>query len=204
MLFTTQRGAKLQAASVCSAILTTLLPSIISSAALAQSATQNQTVPGQSPPYQPYSQQPVQLQPALIPAGVPPADTAGRGPNAQSAQGPQFGQGIIATTTQQIEGYHIRRYLGVVRGVKVFQPTIGESIRAGFKGIIGGNIGAYTEMCEKTRQQAYDQLLERSTALGANAVLGLHFDSSSFSLGTSEMGTEVICYGTAVYIEADR
>jgi len=111
---------------------------------------------------------------------------------------------IFATTTQQVDGYHVRRYIGVVRGVKVFQPTIGQNFRASFKGIVGGNIGAYAEMCEKARQEAYDQLMSRSAALGANAVVGLHFDSSSFSVGGSEMGTEVICYGTAVLLEADH
>lgn len=112
--------------------------------------------------------------------------------------------GIIVTTTPTVDGYHVRRYLGVVRGVRVFQPTIGESFRAGFKGIIGGNIGAYVEMCEKARQQAYDQLIERCTALGANGILGFRYDSAAFSVNSSEMGTEVICYGTAVYLEQNR
>ena len=112
---------------------------------------------------------------------------------------------IVATTTNGIDGYHVRRYLGVVRGIKVFQPTIGQNFRAGLKGIIGGNISSYSEMIEKARQEAYEQLLTRSTALGANAVIGLHYDSSAFGLGgASEMGTEVICYGTAVYLEADH
>jgi uncharacterized protein YbjQ (UPF0145 family) len=112
---------------------------------------------------------------------------------------------IVATTTNGIDGYHVRRYLGVVRGIKVFQPTIGQNFRAGLKGIIGGNISSYSEMIEKARGEAYDQLLARSTALGANAVIGLHYDSSAFGVGgSSEMGTEVICYGTAVYLEADH
>jgi uncharacterized protein YbjQ (UPF0145 family) len=112
--------------------------------------------------------------------------------------------GITVTTTPQIDGYHVRRYLGIVRGVRVFQPTIGESFKASFKGIIGGNIGSYVEMCEKAREQAYDQMLERCTARGANAVLGFRYDNAAFSVNSSEMGTEVICYGTAVYIEPNQ
>jgi uncharacterized protein YbjQ (UPF0145 family) len=176
-------------------LLPGLLPGLQSSnLGLAQSSDQSQPLPDQSSQYQPSTREQGRLR-SQAPSGPPPADIA------SAAAG---NSGILASTTQHIDGYHASRYLGVVRGVKVFQPTIGESFRAGFKGIIGGNIGAYTEMCEKARQQAYDQLLARSTALGANAVLGLHFDSSSFSLGSSEMGTEVICYGTAVYLEADR
>lgn len=112
--------------------------------------------------------------------------------------------GITVTTTPQIDGYHVRRYLGIVRGVRVFQPTIGESFKASFKGIIGGNIGSYVEMAEKAREQAYDLMLDRCTTLGANAVLGFRYDNAAFSVNSSEMGTEVICYGTAVYLEANR
>jgi len=69
----------------------------------------------------------------------------------------------------------------------------------GLKNIIGGRIGAYTEMCEQARQQAYDLLLEHAAELGANAVVGLHYDASEVvSRGSA---TEVLCYGTAVVIE---
>ena len=95
---------------------------------------------------------------------------------------------IVATTTEKIDGYHVRRYLGVVRGIKVFQPSIGQNLRAGLRGIIGGNIASYSEMIEKARQEAYDQLLQRSTALGANAVVGLRYDSSAFGLNGSAEG----------------
>jgi len=150
---------------------------------------------GQSRPAQATPQyQPINLNPGL------PASTA-TAPVTPPLDGVPT---IFATTTQNVDGYHVRRYIGVVRGVKVFQPTIGQNFRASFKGIVGGNIGAYSEMCEKARQEAYDQLMSRSAALGANAVIGLRFDSSSFSLGGSEMGTEVICYGTAVLLENNQ
>ena len=110
---------------------------------------------------------------------------------------------IPVTTTFTIEGYRIKSYLGVVRGIIVRAPTIAQGIMGGLKSIIGGRIGAYTEMCEQTRQQAYDLLIDHATALGANAVVGLRFDASD--IGTKTSGaTEVLCYGTAVVLEPEQ
>jgi len=107
---------------------------------------------------------------------------------------------IPVTTTFTIEGYRIKRYLGVVRGIIVRAPTITQGILGGLKSIIGGRIGAYTEMCEQTRQQAYDLILEHAQALGANAIVGLRYDASD--IGARGGGaTEVLCYGTAVVLE---
>jgi uncharacterized protein YbjQ (UPF0145 family) len=102
------------------------------------------------------------------------------------------------TTTFTIEGYRIERYLGVVRGIIVRAPTISQGILGGLKSIVGGRIGAYTEMCEQTRQQAYDLMIDHAVALGANAVVGLRFDASEVASKSS--ATEVLCYGTAVVI----
>src|SRR5882757_6807136 len=77
------------------------------------------------------------------------------------------------TTTFTIEGYRIRQYLGVVRGITVRSPTISQGILGGLKSIIGGQIGSYTDMCEQTRQQAYDLLIDHARAVGANAIVGL-------------------------------
>lgn len=106
------------------------------------------------------------------------------------------------TTTFTIEGYRIARYLGVVRGIIVRAPTISQGILGGLKSIVGGNIGAYTEMCEQARQQAYALLIDHARALGANAVVGLRYDASEIG-GKSSSSTEVLCYGTAVVIEAE-
>lgn len=108
---------------------------------------------------------------------------------------------IPVTTTFTIEGYRIKRYLGVVRGIIVRSPTIAQGILGGLKSIIGGRIGAYIEMCEQTRQQAYDLMLDHAVALGANAVVGLRFDASD--VGSKVSATEVLCYGTAVFIEPE-
>lgn len=110
---------------------------------------------------------------------------------------------IVVSTTFQIEGHRIVRYLGVVRGIIVRAPTITQGIMGGLKSIIGGNIGAYTEMCEQARQQAYDLLIDHARAVGANAIVGLHYDASEIG-GKASGATEVLCYGTAVVIEPMR
>src|SRR6266568_3036970 len=97
--------------------------------------------------------------------------------------------GLPVTTTFTIEGYRIRQYMGVVRGIIVRAPTISQGILGGLKSIIGGHIGAYTEMCEQTRQQAYDLMVDHARQLGANEV------------ASKASATEVLCYGTAVVIE---
>jgi uncharacterized protein YbjQ (UPF0145 family) len=104
------------------------------------------------------------------------------------------------TTTLSFDGYRIVDYRGVVRGIIVRSPTISQGFFGGLKSIIGGNIGAYTEMCEQARQQAYDLLLEHAEAVGANAVVGLRYDASEIGSKNSS-ATEVLCYGTAVVIE---
>ena len=74
-----------------------------------------------------------------------------------------------------------------------------QGLVGGLKNIIGGQIGAYTEMCEQARQQAYDLMIEHAVQIGANAVVGLRYDASEVvSKGSA---TEVLCYGTAVVIE---
>jgi uncharacterized protein YbjQ (UPF0145 family) len=103
------------------------------------------------------------------------------------------------TTTFSFEGYRIREYKGVVRGIIVRAPTIAQGIVGGLKNIIGGQIGAYAEMCEQARQQAYDRMIQHAAEAGANGVVGLRYDASEVvSKGSA---TEVLCYGTAVVIE---
>jgi uncharacterized protein YbjQ (UPF0145 family) len=117
---------------------------------------------------------------------------------------PYSGGGVHlpVTTTFTIDGFHIVRYLGIVRGLIVRAPTISQGILGGLKSIIGGHIGAYTEMCEQTRQQAYDLLIQHAMMIGANAVVGFRYDASEIG-GKNVSATEVLCYGTAVVIEPD-
>ena len=105
---------------------------------------------------------------------------------------------MFVTTTFSIEGYKITGYKGIVRGIIVRSPTIIQGFVGGLKNIIGGRIGAYTEMCEQARSQAFDLLCQHAEALGANAIVGMRYDASEVvSKGSA---TEVLCYGTAVVV----
>jgi uncharacterized protein YbjQ (UPF0145 family) len=109
---------------------------------------------------------------------------------------------MMVTTTFSFEGYRIKEYRGLIRGIIVRAPTIAQGIIGGLKNIIGGNIGAYTEMCEQAREQAYDLLIQHANEVGANAIVGLRYDASEVvSKGSA---TEVLCYGTAVIVEKER
>jgi len=106
---------------------------------------------------------------------------------------------LAVTTTFTIEGYRIVEYKGIARGIIVRAPTIAQGIMGGLKNIIGGRIGAYTEMCEQARFQAYELLIQHAAEMGANAIVGLRYDASD--VGGTTSATEVLCYGTAVVIE---
>lgn len=106
---------------------------------------------------------------------------------------------MIVSTTFTLEGYRIREYRGVVRGIIVRAPTISQGILGGLKSIVGGQIGAYTEMCEQARQQAFDLLVRHAREIGANAILGMRYDAAEVAAAHS--ATEVLCYGTAVVVE---
>ena len=106
---------------------------------------------------------------------------------------------LIVSTTFDVQGRRIREYKGVVRGLTVRAPTISQGILGGLKSIVGGQIGAYTEMCEQARQTAYDRMVEHARTLGANGVVGMSFDAAEVAARAS--ATEVLCYGTAVVLE---
>jgi uncharacterized protein YbjQ (UPF0145 family) len=105
------------------------------------------------------------------------------------------------STTFSIEGSRITQYKGLVRGIVVRSPTISQGILGGLKGLIGGQIGAYAEMCEQAREQAFEKLVEHAGELGANAIVGIRYESSEVG-GDRSAATEVLCYGTAVVISA--
>ncbi len=113
------------------------------------------------------------------------------------------GSKVFVTTTFTIEGHQIVEYKGVVRGIIVRAPTITQGIIGGLKSIIGGQIGAYATMCEQARQQAYDLLIDHAREVGANAVVGLRYESSEVG-GKAAAATEVLCYGTAVVVRPSR
>lgn len=103
---------------------------------------------------------------------------------------------ILVTTTNSIDGKTVNRYLGVVRGIVVRSPTISQGIMGGLKAIVGGKIGAYAEMCESSREEACQLMLEHAQSLGATAVICMRYDTTDIG----ETGTEVLCYGTAVIV----
>ena len=105
---------------------------------------------------------------------------------------------MLVITTFEVEGYRVAEYKGLVRGIIVRAPTIPQGIIGGLKSILGGRIGAYTEMCEQARQQAYESMVQHAEALGANAIIGVHYDASEVVARSS--ATEVLCYGTAVVL----
>ena len=104
---------------------------------------------------------------------------------------------VLVSTTFTIEGHSIKEYKGIVRGIVVRSPTIAQGILGGLKNIVGGRIGAYTEMCEQARQQAYDEMIQHARELGANAIVGMRYDASE----VVSSATEVLCYGTAVVLK---
>ena len=103
----------------------------------------------------------------------------------------------MTTTSFEIEGFRVTRNLGVVRGITVRSRSIFGSIGASIQTLFGGNITLMTELCEKTRSDAFRMMLEHAQAMGANAVIGVRYDANELMDGV----TEVLCYGTAVVVE---
>ncbi len=103
----------------------------------------------------------------------------------------------MVTTAFELSGYRISKNLGLVRGVTVRSRSILGTLGASLETIVGGNITLFESMCEKTREQALDLMLEHAAARGANAVIGMRYDATEVMQGV----TEVIAYGTAVQVE---
>jgi uncharacterized protein YbjQ (UPF0145 family) len=103
----------------------------------------------------------------------------------------------MVTTAFTLDGYKIVRNLGVVRGIVVRSRSIFGTIGAGLQTIVGGNITLLTNLCEKTREHAFELMLQHAAAVGANAVIGARYDATEIMNGV----TEVLAYGTAVYVE---
>ena len=103
----------------------------------------------------------------------------------------------MVSTTFDIAGYRVVRTLGVVRGIVVRSRSILGTIGAGLQTLVGGNITLLTNLCEKTRGEAFDLMLRHAGELGANAVIGASYDATEVMQGV----TEVLAYGTAVVVE---
>ena len=103
----------------------------------------------------------------------------------------------MVTTTFELPGYRVKRNLGVVRGIVVRSRNLFVNIGAVFNSMVGGNITAWTQLCEQTRAEAFNIMVQHATELGANAIVGARYDATELSSGV----TEVLAYGTAVVVE---
>ena len=103
----------------------------------------------------------------------------------------------ITATTFSIKGFKVVKQLGVVRGITVRSRSIFGTIGAGIQTIFGGNISLFTELCEKSRAEAFDMMVEHAQQIGANTVIGIRYDTTELMSGV----TEVLCYGTAAVLE---
>ena len=100
----------------------------------------------------------------------------------------------MTTTAFTIEGFTITRSLGVVRGITVRSRSIFGTIGGSLQTLMGGNISLFTELCEKTRNEAFQMMIAHAEQIGANAIVGVRYDATEVMQGV----TEVLCYGTAV------
>lgn len=102
----------------------------------------------------------------------------------------------LTSTAFEIPGYRVVKSFGVVRGIVVRSRSIVGNIGASIQSLFGGNITLYTSLCERARDDAFQQMLQHAGQLGANAVIGVRYDATEIGAGI----TEVLCYGTAVQV----
>lgn len=103
----------------------------------------------------------------------------------------------MVTTAFELPNHRVVQNLGVVRGIVVRSRNIFATIGAGLQTIVGGNITVWTTLCEQTRNDAFEIMIQHATEVGANAVIGARYDTTELSQGV----TEVLAYGTAVIVE---
>src|SRR5580692_7133990 len=106
---------------------------------------------------------------------------------------------MLVATTERVAGYHVKETLGQTFGVVVRSRGIGGNIMAGLRSIVGGEITEYTQLLEEARRHAVDRLVKNATAMGANAVIMMRFDSAEIGQTMSE----IVAYGTAAVIECE-
>ncbi len=106
----------------------------------------------------------------------------------------------MVTTQFELDGFRVVRTLGVVRGIVVRSRSIVGTIGATLQTIVGGNITLLTNLCEKTRSDAFELMLQHAAELGGNAVVGTRYDATEIMQGV----TEVLAYGTAVLVEPNK
>lgn len=118
-------------------------------------------------------------------------------PQEQFAAKQPRGLSRLTTTAFTLDGYRIVESYGIVRGITVRSRSIFGTLGASLQTIVGGDITLFTELCEKTRREAFDMMILHAEEIGANAVVGVRYDANDVMSGV----TEVLCYGTAVKVE---
>src|SRR6202046_4662906 len=103
----------------------------------------------------------------------------------------------MITTAFELPGFRIVRNMGVVRGIVVRSRSIFGTIGAGLQTLVGGDITLFSNLCEKTRQDAFDRMCMHAAQHGANAIVAMRYDANELTQGV----TEVLAYGTAVIVE---
>src|SRR6185369_1422372 len=103
----------------------------------------------------------------------------------------------MVTTAFDLPNFHVRQTLGVVRGIVVRSRNVFATLGAAFQQVVGGNITIWTRMCEETRRDAFEIMVQHASEIGANAIVGARYDTTEIATGV----TEVLCYGTAVIAE---
>ncbi len=103
----------------------------------------------------------------------------------------------MVTTSTGLDGYKVAQNLGVVRGIIVRSRNLFGNIAGGFQTLFGGKISIFTELCEKTREEAFQQMMQHANERGANAIINMRYDANQV-IGSV---TEVLAYGTAVIVE---
>lgn len=103
----------------------------------------------------------------------------------------------MVTTAFELPNHRVTQNLGVVRGIVVRSRNMFATMGAMLQTIVGGNITVWTKLCEQTREDAFDIMIQHATEIGANAVIGARYDTTELAAGV----TEVLCYGTAVVVE---
>jgi uncharacterized protein YbjQ (UPF0145 family) len=103
----------------------------------------------------------------------------------------------MTTTTFTLEGYRVKKTIGIVRGITVRSRSVIGNLAGSLQTLFGGNITVFTELCEQARKEAFDMMLTHAQQAGANAVIGMRYDATELMQGV----TEVLCYGTAVVVE---
>ena len=104
---------------------------------------------------------------------------------------------ILITTSTSLEGYRITKQLGLVRGITVRSRSIFGNMAGGFMTIFGGKSAIFTELCERTREDALQLMITHGREMGCNAIINMRYDANEVMSGL----TEVLAYGTAVVVE---